>query len=298
MTSPRWTAWPFFFLMLAVFPLILRAEKKAEPAKSPEQLARERELQEKCLECHKDPKLQGGGRTGAFKSLFVDPEKYHGSIHSAEDFTCFTCHPGTPLGYHPREGVVIRSCGDCHDHETQAKEFGASVHGRSLALGDRNAADCQDCHGNHYIRKKDDSSFAMAAPNAAARCVRCHPDEAVCRDIGCAFGFDRLSGHGKQDLSQDNSVLWCTECHYGDQTHGNPETEPVCGSCHKAHFNGTVLGRVHPETKGGVGLFLILLRNSGLMLVLAISALIFLPVGWRAVAFFRHGTHGPKAENT
>lgn len=287
MMPPSRTAWlgPLL-LFLLVFVPGGPAGGADEP--DPEKLAEERKREEKCLECHDDPALAGGGRDGTLKSLHVDPQKYRASLHYAENCTCFTCHPDTPLTYHRREGVTIRSCGDCHDHEEQAKEFAASLHGRSLARGDRDAADCQDCHGNHYIRKKDDPAFAMNAENCAARCGRCHAGQAACRDFSCAYGFGRFSGHGKQDLSEDYSAGPCVLCHYGDHTHARPEPEPLCGSCHRAHFGAEEpVGRVHGLRQGPVGLFLGLVQTGGLLLFLVVVLALGLPVGVRAASFLR-----------
>jgi hypothetical protein len=270
---------------------------------SPAELERLRKLEDKCIECHEDELLLGGGRDGRLRSVAVDGSRYRASIHFKKDLTCFSCHPDAKAEYHPREGVTILSCGDCHDHEDELRQFDVSLHGLALKRGDPQAPQCQDCHGNHYVLSHDDPAFRMAPANAASSCLECHPEQESPDDLSSLVGLDRLSGHGKVDLGEDFEVSRCTYCHYGSHTHKEPEETPSCGYCHRPHFDNDtrVLGRVHLPARGNRGFWLGLLRSLGLLAALAVTVALFFPVFRSTASFFRRkdalGGSGEKGEN-
>jgi hypothetical protein len=267
----------------------LRGEEKEGKEKARD-LAAERQREEKCLECHDDDKMQGGGPRGVLKSVFVDPAKYRASVHTKKDLTCFSCHPDAEVDYHPRGGVTIRACGDCHDHEEENREFLASRHGLSLLRGDRNAANCQDCHGNHYILTREDPSYRMRPENVGPLCLKCHPGRGTGGLVRWVAGR-RVSAHGKQDLSHDYSPGQCTLCHYGSHTHKTPEEAPLCGSCHLEAYTpeGKAVGNVHLGTEGFAALWQGIVRGGGFLVSLLLVLVVLLPAAGAARRFLKAG---------
>ncbi len=259
--------------------------ESADPAA--EDLERLRVLEEKCLDCHDDPMLEGGGRSGRRKSVFVDPARYRASAHYRKDMTCFSCHPDSKLEFHQRCGVAIRKCWDCHDHGDEHEQFKSSLHGKALARGAENAADCGNCHGNHYIAGKSDPAFEMSPENAAETCVKCHPGKAGASSAATWLASRRLSAHGKADLSEEYSERRCTLCHFGSHTHKTPDSTPLCGQCHAASYSATggPAGDVH--WKGGRGgAWLGLARGTGFAAAAIAALLLVVPFMPAAARFF------------
>jgi hypothetical protein len=211
--------------------------------------------------------------------------------------TCFSCHPDARVDYHPREGVTILGCGDCHDHEEQAGEYARSRHGAALARDVRNAPECQDCHGNHYITSKDDPAYSVSAENVSTSCLSCHPERGPSGNFVQWLGRRRVSAHGKVNLSGDYTQRGCTLCHFGDHTHHAPEEEPPCASCHRAGYEGgpKALGNVHLDREGFPGLFQSLIRGGGFLLTLLLGAILLVPAALAGLGFVRRGS-SPKDE--
>ena len=61
-----------------------------------------------------------------------------------------------------------QTCGECHAQE--ARDVAASVHGKAMATGERDAPTCTDCHSEHKIRALKDGS----ALEISEVCSRCH----------------------------------------------------------------------------------------------------------------------------
>jgi hypothetical protein len=103
---------------------------------------------------------------------------------------CMDCHGDhyIPPVASPESAVrdinVPATCAKCHtnalimarhDVRTQTVEtFEASFHGKKLALGSENAADCTSCHGVHDIYRPDDPRSSVYPANRPQTCGRCH----------------------------------------------------------------------------------------------------------------------------
>ena len=88
---------------------------------------------QECLACHGQP----GMKSGAGKSISIDPGKHAASAHGV--LGCKDCHTDIKDFPHPSKVVKVQ-CATCHADE--AKAFPASAHS---ALGE---SACASCHGN------------------------------------------------------------------------------------------------------------------------------------------------------
>lgn len=226
---------------------------------------------EGCLACHEDPDLLN--EEG--KSVFVDSEKFLSSLHGELGLECVDCHTdlkGFEDFPHP-ENLQQISCSECH--EEAKKEFQQSIH--SKATLELNGSDvfCKDCHGTHYILRKENYKSQIFPLNLPRTCERCHL-ETVKTERGQEFikryeqsiHFKALerSGlvvssncstcHGAHDIrkvhdpasqvSKKNIIKTCGKCHVGieidylEGVHGQDYLKgsmdiPVCTDCHSEH---------------------------------------------------------------
>ena len=171
-------------------------------------------------------------------------ESYGASVHGlalkagrADAATCQDCHDShdiiaasstlSPL-------YVIRqaeTCGACHDQE--AKDWAASVHGKALIAGVRDAPTCTDCHSEHKIESlKGDSSSPRISADV---CSRCHASERL---------------NTKYNLPADR-VKTFFESYHGLASQYGSTLAANCGSCHGSHKilpssdAGSTINRVH-----------------------------------------------------
>jgi hypothetical protein len=216
-----------FKVIIASLGVILISLSLPGPARSQTpDLAAERAIERKCLDCHNNPALYGSRKNGALRSVHVDVERYRQSVHY-ETTTCLSCHPNATADHHPREGVQIKKCGSCHDHEDEQRDFVKSRHGTALAKEVENAPDCFSCHSNHYTKKKTDPQARVHSGRIAETCGACHPGEANQTRSASWFAGGRLSAHGKSNLSEAYTVRDCRRCHFGPDTHASPSPEEV-----------------------------------------------------------------------
>jgi formate dehydrogenase gamma subunit len=171
-------------------------------------------------------------------------ESYGASVHGlalkagrADAATCQDCHDShdiiaasstlSPL-------YVLRqaeTCGACHDQE--AKDWAASVHGKALIAGVRDAPTCTDCHSEHKIESlKGDSSSPRISADV---CSRCHASERL---------------NTKYNLPADR-VKTFFESYHGLASQYGSTLAANCGSCHGSHKilpssdAGSTINRVH-----------------------------------------------------
>ncbi|MHC4233799.1 MAG: cytochrome c3 family protein [Planctomycetota bacterium] len=160
-------------------------------------------------------------------SLFVDEERFSGSIHGGLD--CISCHVDLEDVDLPHEEDLERAdCGDCHepgdDPDDPIAQFWASTHGRKVEADDPDAPWCQDCHGSHYILPLADLDSAISPFNIPRMCAQCHAE---------GEGKDVSRTH---DISQENIIQRYTQSIHG---HGLFDqglvVTAVCTSCHTGH---------------------------------------------------------------
>ncbi|HEX5398727.1 MAG TPA: cytochrome c3 family protein [Verrucomicrobiae bacterium] len=192
-----------------------------------------------CFECHRV--MEG-------TSL-----KFVNDIHFTNSISCANCHGGDPtetdqnISMNASRGFKVRVthqgvpefCGNCHSDTNfmskydpqlpvdQLAKYKEGVHGRSLAAGNRRAAECVDCHGVHNIRAVDDPLASVSPRNVARTCAKCHASTAE------AFAKSR---HARVFTTQ--RLRGCIVCHAPHDT--QPATtamltgpNSVCARCHR-----------------------------------------------------------------
>jgi len=167
-----------FPAVLACSVFVWLAPQAASQSNRP-QLPKQDEI---CLACHGQP----GFKSGAGKSIFVDPAKHAAGVHGI--LSCQDCH--TAIRGYPHPAKIPRvECAKCH--AAQASDVNQGVHG---LLG---SASCQSCHGDpHLVRP--------AAQVAPAKCAECHAQEV--KDL-------QESVHGQAAKAGDPFAPACASCH-------------------------------------------------------------------------------------
>lgn len=209
-----------------------------------------------CAKCH-EPQSHSFG--ASVHGLARD----HGNPKAAG---CSACH-----GTHevlPRNDAksmihgsnLLKTCGECH--ATAAEDVGASVHGKSTAKGEVDAATCTDCHAEHQISKMGGKTASSVTAEA---CSKCHASE----KINSRFGLpnDRVrtfreSFHGLAAQGGSTVAADCASCHGYHRI--LPSKDPrssihpsklldTCGKCHPGATEHFVEGRIHSVEAGGGG---------------------------------------------
>jgi predicted CXXCH cytochrome family protein len=174
-------------------------------------------------------------------------------VHYTNTVSCAGCHGGDAneddqnLSMSAARGFKVRVtrqgtpeyCGNCHGDAQFMGKFSpggrvdqlalyrTSVHGRQLAQGRKNAAECVDCHGVHNIRAASDPLSPTQPQHVADTCAKCH---------GATADLFRQSRHGQIFTSARRPG--CTVCHASHAT--QPATAAmlagptaVCARCHR-----------------------------------------------------------------
>ena len=188
------------------------------------------EKNELCLSCHNDPSQEMDLPDGKI-SVYVDPAKFHDSVHGAK-LNCTDCHTNITDYPHPENHfknkrdlnlALYESCKRCHfDNYTKMLE---GIHYHLLAKGDSRAPTCVDCHGAHEITKPDQPKARVSQT-----CERCHQG---------IYNTYANSVHGKALVIGGNvDAPVCTDCHRAhdiEDPRTNTfllQTPQICGSCH------------------------------------------------------------------
>ena len=188
----------------------------------------------RCLDCHAKPDLGTIVVNGERKSLTVDENMWHDSVHSRLD--CTACH----AGFQPREHTAkekdgwyeqakLTACSDCH--ADQFAMYSGSFHG-NLVMGERDkrAPSCADCHGSHGIISSKSPGFRASVLHM---CGRCHDEKS---------GTYLDTYHGKSFRMGAMSTAVCTDCHghhrilpqsNPDSTISKQNVAATCGKCHE-----------------------------------------------------------------
>jgi formate dehydrogenase gamma subunit len=193
-------------------------------------------------------------------------ESYGASVHGLarkaghEDVaTCVDCHgshdilpptsPASPLHFVRQ----AQTCGRCHPQE--ARDVAASVHGKAMATGARDAPTCTDCHSEHKIEAlKNGSPLEISDV-----CSRCH--DSVYLDQKYNLPADRVktyleSYHGLAAQNGSTVVANCASCHgyHLILPSADPESSvntnnlvATCGRCHPGADKMFVSGRIHSD---------------------------------------------------
>ncbi len=183
-----------------------------------------------CVSCHTTPGLSTQFPSSENLPLTIDEESLKSSVHGTQ--RCTACHSGISRFPHPpmtakdyREFQLQNSkqCENCHIE--QAKKEQDSNHARTRAAGNRNAAVCTDCHGNHAVGKPGSPRYKISTS-----CGKCH---------GSVYAQYISSAHGRSLLETDNpDVPACSDCHEAHKQE-DPTTQAfrlrspkICARCH------------------------------------------------------------------
>lgn len=207
-----------------------------------------------CVECHSVLE----DNLGQPAQLFAD------DIHRESGFSCADCHGGDPssddleVSMDPARGFkgkisrleTPEMCGRCHSDPEfihrfkpqqrvdQLVEYRKSVHGKRLAAGDEQAANCIDCHGVHGIREVSHVLSPVYPRALPQTCARCHADAEHMREYSIStaqFEEYETSVHWEAlDVQGDLSAPTCATCHgnHGAAPPGVDSVAQVCGNCH------------------------------------------------------------------
>ena len=225
-----------------------------------------------CISCHADVTVKHPDDNVPLKPVNCaicherQTESYNASVHGlalkaghADAATCQDCHdsheilppnlPASPLHY----SHLAQTCGACHEQEV--KDWAASVHGKAMAAGVRDAPTCTDCHSEHRI-----TGLKNAAPEVSAEvCSRCHASERI--NTMYNLPADRVttffqSYHGLAAQYGSTMAANCGSCHGyhkilpskdPDSTINRAHLVQTCGKCHPGADEKFAGGRIHVD---------------------------------------------------
>jgi cytochrome b subunit of formate dehydrogenase len=190
---------------------------------------------DKCLECHSDNTLSITNAQGGEISLFVNPTNFLRSVHHTNN--CVDCHVDATTK-HPDDNIVLKEpvCTACHAQEV--KEYSASIHGMSHAMGASGAANCWDCHGKHDIMPVRDPASPVFKLNLPQTCARCHSNAGLNKEYQMKY----------PDVAAQ----------YTDSIHGRALLKmglivaPSCDDCHGVHTIQRSVDRASPVNHANV----------------------------------------------
>jgi len=233
-----------------------------------------------CLRCHGDPSLKQALPGGGIRSLFVDPGQWNMDIHKQMGLSCIDCHTDASAVSHPVGGFDDVECALCHAEACET--FARTIHASVSSSDGRRLSECYDCHTRHAVRTKDDPEASIGRKQVASICAPCHHDESISITWINRLATFRISGHKKENISQQYDMSHCTTCHFQDGAHGQPGVlAEQCMTCH-----GTVAGpnvvlsrSVHASTvSGGSGLTAVMRIVSGLIFLGFVGGVAFICV--------------------
>jgi hypothetical protein len=191
-----------------------------------------------CLACHGKPGMSRSLPSGETLNLTIDASHFSGSAH--KDIACGECHTDITAFPHPdQQAQTLREfslkmytvCQNCHTE--QYNKTLDSVHMRSVAAGNTNAAICTDCHNPHtqaVITDTNGNLLPEARLKIPETCARCH---------SAIYDTYKQSVHGAALTQEGNTdVPTCIDCH-GVHNIADPTTNAfrlklpqVCAKCH------------------------------------------------------------------
>jgi cytochrome b subunit of formate dehydrogenase/nitrate/TMAO reductase-like tetraheme cytochrome c subunit len=203
-----------------------------------------------CLSCH-------DGEQFAHFSQSV-----HGALKGGAAAACSDCHSThavvkvTAETAEARKLFALSTCSRCHAAEEA--RFMASDHGAALASGVKGAPTCIDCHDEHNVKMRSDSTAQTSHSNVVAMCLRCHLDNPDVRvKVGPSAGFIssyEKSIHARSVRNGNTAAATCVDCHGSHEMRKgvNPASNvarkniaTTCGRCHKdvlAEYRGSIHG--------------------------------------------------------
>jgi len=196
---------------------------------------------DECLACHGEQGMTVTLESEEILLLSIDAGKFAESVHNVEEIACVDCHtditefPHPELAAHSLRELSLdyyTSCKVCHQEEYDKTLD--SMHERSLAGGNTNAAICTDCHNPHtqgrMTYELTGDLILYEKIKIPVTCARCH---------NSIYETYKESVHGEnltENYNQD--VPSCIDCH-GVHNIQDPRTTEfkvdspeLCASCH------------------------------------------------------------------
>ena len=221
-------------ILLAVAATMLAVPASASPAPVPEN----KPDNVACLFCHGKAGLQLQLPSGEDVSLVINNDHFKSSAHAG--LGCTDCHSNITTFPHPELKAqnsrelslqMETTCQNCHQQQYTLTLD--SVHAKTLAAGNTNAATCVDCHNPHsqpVITDANDTLLPEARLEIPQICARCH---------SAIYDQYKQSIHGAALTEQDNTdVPTCIDCH-GVHNIGDPtlasfrlNSPQLCAKCH------------------------------------------------------------------
>ncbi len=171
-------------------------------------------------------------KSAACETCHITIVKQHSqSIHGIklaegikEAANCSSCHGSHKiLPVHDINSLVhptklATTCGTCHDDPDFEEKFemsvvrpgrmySQSVHGKHVAAGESDVANCSTCHGVHNIKNRVQEGSKISPLNLPNTCIDCHEKEVI---------------------EYKNSVHWM-------RVQRGIKDSPVCNDCHNEH---------------------------------------------------------------
>jgi nitrate/TMAO reductase-like tetraheme cytochrome c subunit len=194
-----------------------------------------------CLSCHIQEGMKVDLKSGESLPLTINQKAFEDSVHGTNEVACVSCHTDISSFPHPEKTTetlrdvtlaYYTTCKECH-----AEQFDLtldSVHQKSLAGGNQNAAVCADCHNPHTQQRLTDEETGQVLDRArlhiADTCAKCH---------SAIYDTYKQSVHGSALTQEGNlDVPTCIDCH-GVHNIQDPTTATfrnstpyLCANCH------------------------------------------------------------------
>ena len=219
----------------------------------------------RCLDCHAGAaKLPHTAKTAAASCTACHsdvPSHLQSSAHAAlgkpeSSETCISCHGAHNVAKPAARGMAL--CASCH--ESEVKQFAASVHGRARRQGVGEAPACGDCHGAaHQVVEASAPNSPVNKVNLPQTCGRCHANPALAAKFLFAVAKPveayESSVHGRAVRGGNTKAAVCNDCHgVHDILAGGDPRSPIfkfrvaatCGKCHPqvlAQYQESIHGR-------------------------------------------------------
>jgi formate dehydrogenase gamma subunit len=219
-----------------------------------------------CVDCHAGAaKLPHKAKTAAASCQTCHgniPQVLKTSAHAMlgdpnDPQTCIACHGAHDVAKTPTLGSQF--CAPCHS--TEVSQYDKSIHGRARAHGNRDAADCQSCHGPaHQVLMADNPKSPVNKVNVPDTCGTCHSNPRLVAKYYFAVAFPvkayKAGVHGRAIEHGNLKAAACYDCHGvhdilpADDPHSTIWKQNVattCGKCHIDVYN-VYRGSVHGQS--------------------------------------------------
>jgi formate dehydrogenase gamma subunit len=227
-----------------------------------------------CVSCHTDATARHPDDNITLKPVDCEichprqTDSYNASVHGLalraghhDAATCQDCHDSHDIisGNSPTSPMYWanqpQTCGRCHPQE--AADWAASIHGKAVAAGNRDAPVCTDCHSEHKIE-----SLKSSLQISEEVCGRCHASERL--NTKYNLPNDRVqtffqSYHGLASQYGSTVAANCASCHGyhkilpssdPDSTINRAHLVATCGKCHPGDTANFALGKIHVAPDG------------------------------------------------